>query len=88
MSKKKKATHLKASFLDLDINAKIASFRLSYVMEKMLLFSLPFSTIRIPYGDSNMSTRNFYATVGSEILQSWEMGLPGAIQKFKIFYSK
>ena len=58
--KKEKYT---SSFLDLDINA--TSLRLSYKIQEMHFFSLPFSIVRMPYKDSNMLTSNryFYAAV-------------------------
>ena len=61
ISKTENISNLKESFLDLHINVKQRE------IGSGLYDALPFSTVRMPYQQNNMSFRIFDAVIGSEI---------------------
>ena len=63
--KKENTSNVKALFLDLDISLKHKQFGTEQFGKRN---AFHFCIARMPYRDSNMSTRTFYAAVGSEIL--------------------
>ena len=66
LKKENEDSNLKASYLDLDIsiNGNVFEYEL---YDKRNAFQFPI--VRFPYGDSNMPSKMFYATIGTEILR-------------------
>ena len=76
--KKENTSNLVASFLDLDINVKHKDFEIE-LYNKWNTF--PFSIARMLYWDSNITTRIFYAALGTEILCF--VGITSSKEKFQ-----
>ena len=66
LKKENEDSNLKASYLDLDIsiNGNLFEYEL---YDKRNAFQFPI--VRFPFGDSNMPSKMFYATIGTEILR-------------------